>query len=153
MNIHGEIVQGIVYRNIQVSAILINAATNGSFVVFLLLPFAEKLKRFAIFYRPYINKRKNALFIVIEHHQFLSTILIKVHQINFEYSTCAAFILNFIKPKSAMLCNGSVNHIRIQLGGIDSLLMIYGSVLIGFSKINHRSALFIWSEAVIPMTG
>ena len=67
---------------------------------------------------------KNALFIVIEHHQFLSAILIKVHQINFEYTTCAAFILNFIKPESAMLCNGSVNHIRIQLGGIDSLLTI-----------------------------
>ena len=125
MNIHGILIQRIIYRNIQVSGILINAATNGSFLVFLLLPFAEKLNRFAIFYCPYINKRKNALFIVIEHHQFLGAILIKVHQINFEYTTCAAFIINFIKPESAMLCNGSVNHIRIQHGSIDSLLIIY----------------------------
>ena len=125
MNIHGILIQRIIYRNIQVSAILINAAANGSFVVFLLLPFAEKLNRFAVFYCPYINKRKNTLAIVIEHHQFLSAILIKVHQINFEYTTCTAFILSFIKPERALICKGLFNHIRIQLGGIDSLLILY----------------------------
>ena len=126
MNIHGILIQRIIYRNIQVSAILIKAKAHGSLMKLIPGFLRKKLNKPTVLHRKYFNIRIDTVFFRgIEYHQFVSAILIKIYQVNFEYALCVEFIIGFAKGKVSVSSYEVLYHIRIQCGCIDCILILH----------------------------
>ena len=79
----------------------------------------KKLNKPTVLHRKYFNIRIDIVFFRgIEYHQFVSAILIKILQVNFEYALCVEFIIGLSSYEV-------LYHIRIQCGCIDCILILH----------------------------